>query len=253
LNRAYVYVGKILDRIRPRTGAEETARMTGAVSMETAMAARDRGAPKVPALVAADPVRLSAKKLDMNMFNRLFEENRLPDPVRDTGYGDWLKADGDAASGISSVGGLSSFESKVREFAQRNPGAIVKRLEPDAVVSGGGGATVLGEEGKNFTSSFGSETQFTDLKEAYTTGAVAYLDVADVRVTERSVGSIAEAKRQREAAMSRVDPDESARIAAAAAALEARERQRQLRAAAADTAMDSWARAMRGRLAVTDT
>lgn len=255
LNRAYTYVGKILDRVRPRTTEEEAARMTGTVSMETAMAARERTAPRaVPVAVGltdgGGPVRLSAKKLDMNVFNRLFEENRLPDPVRDTGYGDWLKREGDAG-GVSASGGLASFESKVREYASRNPDAIIKRLEPEAII-GGGGATVLGEDGRNFTAAFGSDTQFTDLKEAYTTGSVAYLDVADVRVKERTARSVDEAKRIRETEMARVDPDESVRIAAAAAALEERERQRALRMAAADTAMDAWARTMRGRLAVTD-
>jgi hypothetical protein len=259
LNRAYTYVGKILDRVRPRTTAEESARMSAPVSMESAMAARERTAPKGIAPVAygiesgggggGGPVKLSAKKLDMNVFNRLFEENRLPDPVRDTGYGDWLK--GSDTGGVSSAGGIASFESKVREFAQRNPGAIIKRLEPDALI-GGRGASVLGEDGGNFTADFGSDTQFTDLKEAYTTGSVAYLDVADVRVTERSARSVEEAQRIREAEMSRIDPDEKSRIAAAAAAYEARERQRQLRMAASDTAMDAWAKSMRGRLAVTD-
>jgi len=255
LNRAYTYVGKILDRVRPRTTTEESARMSAPVSMESAMAARERTAPKGSAAYGGEvggggsPIKLSAKKLDMNVFNRLFEENRLPDPVRDSGYGDWLK--GSDTGGVSSVGGIASFESKVREFAQRNPDAIIKRLEPDALI-GGRGASVLGEEGGNFTADFGSDTQFTDLKEAYTTGAVAYLDVADVRVTERSARSVEEAQRIREAEMSRIDPDEKSRIAAAAAAYEARERQRQLRMAAADTTMDAWAKSMRGRLAVTD-
>lgn len=249
LNRAYTYVGKILDRVKPRTTAEESARMSAPVSMDTAMAARERGAPKPLPVYTGEPVKLSAKKLDMNMFNRLFEENRLPDPVRDTGYGDWLKGDG--VGGVASTGGLSSFETSVRQYAQKNPGAIVKRLEPDAI-TGGRGATVLGEDGGNFTAAFGSDMQFTDLKEAYTTGSVAYLDVADVKVTERSARSVEEAQRIRETEMSRVDPDEKSRIAAAAAAYEQRERQRQLRMAAADTAMDAWARSMRGRLAVTD-
>lgn len=250
LNRAYVYVGKILDRVKPRSTAEESARMSTPVSMDSAMAARERGAPKPPPAYTGEPVKLSAKKLDMNAFNRLFEENRLPDPVRDTGYGDWLKGE-EVAGGVSAAGGLASFESKVREFAQKNPGAIIKRLEPDALI-GGRGATVLGEDGANFTAAFGSDTQFTDLKEAYTTGAVAYLDVADVRVKERSARSVEEAQRIRETEMSRVDPDEKSRIAAAAAAYEQRERQQQLRMAAEDTAMDAWARSMRGRLAVTD-
>jgi hypothetical protein len=248
VNRAYVYVGKILDRVRGRTSAEETARMSAPVTMEAAMGSR---AATTPALPSAPPVKLSAKKLDMTMFNRLFEENRLPDPVRDTGYGDWMKQESVGEGGIAAAGGLASFESAVREFGRKNPGAIVKRMEPDALMVGRG-ATVLGEDGGNFTAAFGSDTQFTDIKEAYTTGSTAYLEVADVRVKERSARSVEEAQRMRETEMSRVDPDEKTRIAMAAAALEQRERQRQLRAAAADTAMDAWAAAMRGRLAVTD-
>ena len=245
VNRAYVYVGKILDRVRPRTTAEETARMSAPVTMEAAMGSRSVAAP------AAPPVKLSAKKLDMTMFNRLFEENRLPDPVRDTGYGDWMKQESVGDGGVSAAGGLASFESAVRDYGRKNPGAIMKRMEPDALMTGRG-ATVLGEDGGNFTASFGSDTQFTDLKEAYTTGSTAYLEVADVRVKERSARSVEEAQRIRESEMSRVDPDEKTRIAMAAAALEQRERQRQLRAATQDTAMDAWAAAMRGRLAVTD-
>ena len=92
-----------------------------------------------------------------------------------------------------------------------------------------------------------------DLKEAYTTGSTRYHEVADVRVSERSVRSVEEAQRIREAEMSRVDPDEKSRIAAAAAAFEERERQRRMRLAQQDTASESWADQMRRRLFVTNS
>jgi hypothetical protein len=57
----------------------------------------------------------------------------------------------------------------------------------------------------------------------------------------------------REAEMTRVDPDEKARLAAAAAAFEERERQRRLRLAQQDTAAESWADQMRRRLFVTNS
>jgi hypothetical protein len=250
LRRAYQYVEKILDRVKPKTSAEETARMTAPVT--TAMEAERKARATLP---DAPKIQLSAKKLDMAAFNKLFEENRLPDPTRDSGYGDWLKSQegGDEVAADPRLKGKFNqnvFESVFRERAGRGSDAIVKRLEPDSLISLGG--TELGGDGRNFTSAMGSDTQFTDLKEAYTTGATVYQEIADVRVTERPVASASEAKRMRDEAMARVDPDESSRIAAAAAALEERERQRQLRYAAEQNAAEEWDAMMRSRLAVTD-
>jgi hypothetical protein len=76
--------------------------------------------------------------------------------------------------------------------------------------------------------------------------------VADVRVSSKGARSVEEAKHQQEAEMSRVDPDEKARFAAAAAAYEEREKQRRLRLAQQDTAAEGWADQMRRRLMVSD-
>jgi hypothetical protein len=57
----------------------------------------------------------------------------------------------------------------------------------------------------------------------------------------------------REAAMTKIDPDEKSRIAAAAAAFEERERQRRMRLAQQDTQAESWAEQMRRRLFVTNS
>jgi hypothetical protein len=255
VRRAYQYVGRILDRVRPPTSAEESARMSAPVSMETATAARTAGAPKMP---SGPPVSLSAKKLDMSAFNRLFEESRLPDPDRDAGYGDWLRSKGgDAAPAtdprLRGKFNQEVFESVFRERALATAGgaALVRREGPDALVAMGG--TELGGETRSFTAAMGAETQFMDLKDAYTTGATVYQEVAGVRVTERSAPkTAAEARRLRDAEMARVVPDEEARIAAAAAAIEERERARRLRLAAADEAGAAWSEAMRRRLMVTN-
>jgi len=248
--RAYKYVEKILARINPSMSAETKARMSAPVTLESAMSARQ-------GLEDVAPVQLSAKKLDMSTFNKLFEEHRLPDASRDRGYGDWMaKADGgeEVASDPRLAGKFNqrTFETVFREKAMGQTAgmAITKRLEPDAIYSVAG--TELGGEVKNFTAAFGSDTQFVDLKEAYTSGSTRFQEIADVQVSASSVRSIEEAKRLREAAMSRVDPDESSRIAAAAAALEERERQRRMRLAQQDTAAESWADQMRRRLFVTD-
>jgi curved DNA-binding protein CbpA len=253
VRRAYQYVGRILDRVRPATSAEETARMTAPVSLESAKAARV--AVKVP---TGPPVSLSAKKLDMSAFNQLFEESRLPDPERDSGYGDWLRSQGgaDAPAADPRLRGKFNqqmFESVFQERALAATGgaAITRREGPDALVPLSG--TELGGETKSFTSAMGAETQFMDLKDAYTTGATVYQEVAGVRISERPMPkTAAEARRRRDADMERVVPDEGAQIAAAAAAMEERERARRLRLAAADEAGAAWSEAMRRRLMVTN-
>lgn len=250
VNRAYKYVEKILMRINPKMSKEEKARLTTPVTLENALAGRQT-------LDDVAPVQLSAKKLDMSTFNKLFEDNRLPDPGRDSGYGDWLSSAGgsDEVSADPRLKGKfnqQTFETVFREraTAQTAGTAIIKQLEPDAIMPTLG--TELGGDNSNFTAAFGSDTQFVDLKEAYTTGSTRYHEVADVRVSGKSVRSVEEAKRLRESEMARVDPDEKARIAAAAAAFEERERQRRMRLAQQDTAAESWADQMRRRLFVSD-
>jgi hypothetical protein len=146
-----------------------------------------------------------------------------------------------------------TFETVFREraAAQTAGTAIVRKLEPDAIMPTSG--TELGGDNSNFTAAFGADTQFVDLKEAYTSGSTRFHEVADVKVSAKSVRSVDEAKRLREAEMARVDPDETARIAAAAAAFEERERQRRMRLAQQDTAAESWADQMRRRLFVTNS
>jgi curved DNA-binding protein CbpA len=250
VTRAYKYVEKILLRINPKMTAAEKTRLTTPVTMENAIAGR-------AGLEDVAPVQLSAKKLDMSTFNKLFEENRLPDPGRDAGYGDWMASTGgsDEVSADPRLKGKfnqQTFEAVFREraAAQTAGTAITKKLEPDALMPTTG--TELGGDTRNFTAAFGADTQFVDLKEAYTTGSTRYHEVADVRVSAKSVRSVEEAKRLREAEMARVDPDEASRIAAAAAALEERERQRRLRLAQQDTAAESWADQMRRRMFVTN-
>lgn len=251
VRKAYIYVEKILNRINPKFSVADQARMTGAVNPETATAYRNAGA---PTLNDAPPVQLSAKKLDMSVFNKIFEENRLADPTRDVGYGDWLKSTGadDAPAADPRLKGKfnqQTFETVFREkAANQHNGAIVKRLEPDAIVSAVG--TELGGDTRNFTAAFGSDTQFTDLKEAYTSGATMYQDVAHVKVSDRKARSVEEAERIRQAEMARVDSTEKARFAAAAAAYEEKERQRRLRLAKQDTTAETWNEQMKRRLLV---
>jgi hypothetical protein len=254
VKRAAAYVEKILNRVNPKMSAADVARMKGPVTAEAAAAYRDSGAPK---LDDKPPVALSAKKLDMSMFNKLFEENRLPDPARDNGYGEWMKSQGGSEE-IAPDPRLQgkkvtpqNFEAIFREraAAQTSGYQITKRLAPDALISTHG-VELGGDHARNFTAAFGSDTQFTDLQEAYTTGATMFQEVADVKVSERRIKTAAEAEKARAEAMARVDPDEEARFAAAAAALEEKERQRRMRLAQEDVQRESWYEGMARRLLV---
>lgn len=254
VRRAYQYVEKILDRVSPRLSESEKKRRTEPVTMEAARSFRATS--ELPVEDAA-PIQLNAKKLDMTTFNKLFEEHQLPDPQRDTGYGDWLKGQGgseEAAADPRLKGKFNQtmFESVFREKALQQQGTtqVARRLVPDALVAIGG--VELGGSTDNYSAPMGSETQFTDLKQAYTTGATVFQEVAGVQVSDRRITSVKEAERVRAEAMARVDPEEGARIAAAAAGLEERERQRRLRAAKQDEAGEDWSEKVRRRLMVTN-
>ena len=238
VTRAYKYIEKILLRLNPVMKPE---------TMETIVASRES------VLTDMKPIKLSSKNLDMSSFNKLFEDNRLPDPARDNGYGDWLNSkDTDvAAPQLKGKFTPQAFESAIRDHVSNNNMSIVKQLEPDAMIPTVG--TELGADVSNFTTPFGATTQFMDLKEAYTTGSTRFQEVADVHVSERTVRSVDEARRIRETEMARVDPDESVRFAVASAALEERERQRRLRSVQQDIAADSWADQMRRRLFVSNS
>ena len=92
VTKAYAYLGEILRRIHGgRTAA-------GKVEAPATLAAGR----EATAFKHVEPVRLNPKNLDLNSFNKLYEETRLPDPD-ETGYGDWLKG-GDSAAGDSATG-----------------------------------------------------------------------------------------------------------------------------------------------------
>lgn len=250
LKNAFTYVEKIMERLG--TKAREHERQTAPVTLETANSSRET--------FAAPPTVLSAKNLNLNTFNTLFEQNKLPDPDRDDGYGDWLKSQegSDSVFQDPRLAGKKfnkeTFAAVFREKAAKTS-TEVSRIQhgPEAIVMTGSGTgiTELGAEGGNYTAAFGAGTQFTDLKEAYTRSTV-FQEVAHVNVPERRVGSVEEAQRIRAAEMARVDPGESARFRAAEIAAAERERSRQLRMAKNDAAVETWHDRLKSRLTVTD-
>lgn len=247
VNKAYRYVERILARVSPQFQAESDPRLKAAVTPKAAE--QYRADPKLKALeAAAPPVQLSAKKLDMSMFNQLFEENRLPDPDRDSGYGDWLKSGEVGLSGTTDVS-VKNFETTMRQYAAKNPGTIIKHTVPESLVQTTG-MTELGGESGNFTAAMDAGTQFTDLKQAYSSGSTFFQEVAHVHVDESRRVDPKAAERERAAAMARADPEEKARIQAAMEAEAQREMLRRMRLAKQDTAGEAWNETIRRRLLV---
>jgi hypothetical protein len=119
------------------------------------------------------PVALSPKKLDMNLFNQIFEENKLPDPEKDDGYGDWLKTTGqsDTVQENSTLRKKFALDTFNQAFQQetRSSGGAGGAYYPSAIIlQPTMGVTLGGDRPDDFTAAYGSRTQFTDLKSAYT-------------------------------------------------------------------------------------
>lgn len=246
VTRAHAYLGEILLRIKGGRGKE------GKVEAPEALKDTRDGASKQWEMV--QPVRLNPKKLDMNLFNQMFEQTRIPDPEED-GYGDWLKGADTTGGGGPKFGGKfnrdvfnQAFEDEARaararggqELATRQPEALT--LAPSAGVELGRGG------GGGYTAAVGANMKFTDLRNAYTSDNMITSQVADVRVENRSFEKFSASRKQAPAPLS---DQELAGVQAAEAAAARREEQRRLRAAQEDSVGDQYFERMK-RLVITN-
>ena len=190
VTRAYAYLGDILRRVRGgRTNdlvsvAEESpARLT---------AARETNS---EAWKMSEPVKLNPKSLNMDTFNKVFEQTKLPDPDGD-GYGDWLKSE-EAGAGQGQQNKFNgkfnrsvfneAFENEVKSRAGQGHGGQITHRQPEALVMAPTLGIELGRERpEDFTGANLNGLKFTDLKRAYTTDSTFSHQVADVRVSNRS-------------------------------------------------------------------
>jgi curved DNA-binding protein CbpA len=228
ITRAHAYLGEILLRIKGGRKKE------GVVEAPEALQDTRKEASKDWEMV--EPVRLNPKKLDMNAFNQMFEQTRIPDPEED-GYGDWLKgADGPAAG--PKFGGKFNrdvFNQAFEEEAakRRAQGGHITVRQPEALTLAPMSGVELGRGGGgNYTAAVGASMKFTDLKNAYTSENMITNQVSDVRVEARSFDQYSSSRKQAPAPLSN---QEMAGVMAAEAAAAKREEQRRLRAAQEDS------------------
>jgi hypothetical protein len=202
VTRAYAYLGEILRRVRGgrnelvSVAEESPARLT---------ATRETNS---EAWKMSEPVKLNPKSLNMDAFNKVFEQTKLPDPDGD-GYGDWLKSEEGSANAQNKFNGKfnrsvfnEAFENEVKSRAQGSQGQLTHR-QPEALVMAPTMGIELGRERpEDFTGANLNGLKFTDLKRAYTTDSTFSHQVADVRVSNRSFDAAASERKSAPAPLS---------------------------------------------------
>ena len=229
ITRAHAYLGEILLRIKGGRKKEG--------QVEAPEALQDTRKEDSKQWEMVQPVRLNPKKLDMNAFNQMFEQTRIPDPEED-GYGDWLKGADGAMGGGPTFGGKfnrdvfnKAFEDEAAK--RRAEGGEVTLRQPEALTLAPMSGVELGRGGGgSYTAAVGASMKFTDLKNAYTSENMITNQVSDVRVEARSFDQYSSSRKQAPAPLSN---EEMAGVMAAEAANAKREEQRRLRAAQEDS------------------
>lgn len=185
VTRAYAYLSEILKFMKG--GRKETS---GRVEVPSNVrTARDSEAKQWEA--PADPIRLNAKNLDMNAFNKLFEQTHMPDPDSD-GYGDWLKGTDSKKSAPTFKGEFNRdvfnrmFEDEARKNQRTTNALVIHPGEMALTLNPTSGVSFVGEKADSFTAAPNSKFQFTDLRGAYTTESTISDKVSNVQVSERN-------------------------------------------------------------------
>lgn len=192
VTRAYAYLGEILRRVRGgrdemvNVSEESPARLT---------ATREQ---KSESWKMAEPIKLNPKSLNMDVFNKAFEETKLPDPDGD-GYGDWLKDEDGTNGGSSKFSGKfnrsvfnEAFENEIKSRVQSSQRGSITHRQPEALTMAPHLGIELGRERpEDFTGANLNGLKYTDLKKAYTSDSTFSHQVADVRVSNRSFDSAA--------------------------------------------------------------
>ncbi len=183
VTRAYAYLSEILKFMKG--GKRDTG---GRVDASQAQQSRETDAKKWD---HGEPVRLNAKNLDMNAFNKLFEQTHMPDPDSD-GYGDWLKSADSQGGGQKFKGEFNRdvfnrmFEDEARKGPKQSSALMVHPGQMALTLNPTSGVDLVGERPDSYTAAPNSRFQFTDLRGAYTSESTISDKVANVAVHDRT-------------------------------------------------------------------
>lgn len=230
VTRSYAYLSEILKRMKGgREGSLKTVEAPGYLKSARTTDAED--------WKQAEPVRLNADKLDLNAFNKLFEDTRIPEPDED-GYGDWLtSADGSSSSSSEQTPKFSGkfnrdvfhqmFDDDVKKQKKEN-NSIIHTPQELYLATRHGVELGRGKPSDFTTAANDSGLKYTDLRAAYTSENTFSGQIRDVKVEERNLASYQESRKR---APDPLKDHELEAISYAERQIEDREKQRQFRAA----------------------
>lgn len=246
VTRAYAYLTEILARIHG-------GRKAGLKKVEEPAMLKTERTQEADQWKHVEPVRLDPKNLNLNAFNQMFEQTRVPEPDED-GYGDWLKNESETnAPKFSGKFNRDVFNSMFEQEAQKQKPQQTQLsvAQPQALLMYPQAGVELGRDKPgDFTApaNAGQGLHYTDLRAAYTTESTFSGQVADVRVEARDFGQYQEARKR---APDPLRNDELSAIQQMEREAEEREKRRQVRAAQEIVASDQYRERMK-RLVLTD-
>lgn len=267
VTRAFLYIQEVLNKLIPKTATDGSdPRFSAPVTMDSALRARGAAtgimtaAPEGASRIEdRTPVALNPKKLDMAVFNKLFEENKLPDPDKDDGYGDWLKSqENPRAIPQNAMRGKynsdifnKTFEEEAKKLASTSQTAIAKYTPPaELILAPNFGSELGSDRPSEYTKApAGTGIGYTDLKHAYGEGSTFSQGVAGATIDGRPK-NLEEAKREYNSAPRALSADEAAAVASFERAKEHAEAQRRQRLAVHDVSAESLHERMKGRLTI---
>lgn len=243
ITRAYAYLTEILRRIHGGRTKESK------VEAPTALAETRKE--EATAWKHVEPVRLNPKKLDMDAFNKMFEQTRIPDPD-DDGYGDWLTAKETSGNAPKFSGKFNRdvFNKMFEEQARRTDIPQHQLItQPQSLTLAPTSGVELGrEKSSSYTAAINSSLRYTDLKQAYTLENTISPHVVGVRIENRDLKTM---KAQRDRAPDPLTNAEMEQIAASEKYASEREKQRQMRVAQEDVFANEYFNRMK-RLVLTN-
>jgi curved DNA-binding protein CbpA len=256
ITRASAYLQKIVDRV---SGIRQQAALVNAPvpqTQEQLQIYSDQRAVSVATIQDRPPVALSPKNLNMQLFNQLFDENKLPDPEKDDGYGDWLKASGTDDSvrdnpTLRKKFALDTFN-KAFESETGSSGGKRNPAYPSAItLQPTLGITLGGEKPPDYTAPYGGRgVQYTDLRSAYTSESTFSQNVASAAnsISGRP-SNLKDMERARSGPLE-MSPDEKLRVQAYESQQQSAENQRVRRMAQQDEMANQYHTNLQRRLLV---
>jgi curved DNA-binding protein CbpA len=226
VTKAYAYIADILKRVEGNRAGDGSGKAPQELSP-----LRDQREAEMDRLKHVEPVRLNPKQLNMETFNKMFEQTRLPDPDED-GYGDWLKSEADSqAPKFSQKFNKDVFNSMFEDESRRQGSSQLQVVHPQAMaltLNVGSGVELGRDRPTSYTAAANASMKYTDLRDAYTKENTFSGQVSGVKIEERSFERY---KTQREAGPGTLTADEQHYMRGEEEMFVSRESARQRRAA----------------------